>query len=118
MGKVIMRLLMCGHACSIIHSCPTFVDYSLPDFSVHVNFPARILEWVATSFSRDLPNPGIEPVSLSSPAMTGRLFTTSTPLEACWCSYTDIKHSKLENRNIITRNKLGHFIMKKSINSY
>ena len=25
----------------------------------------------------DLPNPGIEPVSLASPALTGRFFTTS-----------------------------------------
>ena len=27
--------------------------------------------------SRDLPNPGIEPVSLVSPALAGRFFTTS-----------------------------------------
>ena len=27
----------------------------------------RILEWVAMSFSRDLPNPGIEPVCPMSP---------------------------------------------------
>ena len=26
-------------------------------------FQARVLEWVAISFSRDLPDPGIEPVS-------------------------------------------------------
>ena len=40
----------------------------------------RILEWVAISFSRDLPNPGIEPVSLTSLALEGRLFTTITTL--------------------------------------
>ena len=28
------------------------MDYSLPDFSVHVIFQARILEWVAIPFSR------------------------------------------------------------------
>ena len=33
---------------------------------------ARILEWVAMSFSRDLPDPGVEPVSLMSPALAGR----------------------------------------------
>ena len=33
---------------------------------------ARILEWVAYPFSRDLPNPGIEP---RSPAISGRFFT-------------------------------------------
>ena len=31
---------------------------------------------------RDLPNPGIESMSLKSPALTGRLFTTSTTWEA------------------------------------
>ena len=43
---------------------------------------ARILEWVAIPFSRDLPNPGIEPTSLLSPALAGRFFTTSTTWEA------------------------------------
>ena len=35
----------------------------------------------------DLPGPGIEPVSLVSPALTGEFFTTSAPREApdvCW----------------------------------
>ena len=31
---------------------------------------------------RDLPHPGIEPVSLTSPALAGRFFTTSTTWEA------------------------------------
>ena len=31
---------------------------------------------------RDLPNPGIEPTSLTSPALTGGFFTTSAPWEA------------------------------------
>ena len=31
--------------------------------SVHAIFQARILEWVVISFSRDLPDPGIEPES-------------------------------------------------------
>ena len=30
---------------------------------------AGILEWVTISYSKDLPNPGIEPMSLVSPAM-------------------------------------------------
>ena len=36
---------------------------NLPDFSVHGVLQARILEWVAISFSGDLPSPGIEPRS-------------------------------------------------------
>ena len=33
------------------------------DFIVHGILQARILEWVAFPFSRNLPNPGIEPRS-------------------------------------------------------
>jgi len=36
---------------------------SLPGSPVRGILQARILEWVATSFSRDLPDPGIKPVS-------------------------------------------------------
>ena len=43
---------------------------------------ARILEWVALLSPGDLPNPGIEPASLMSPALAGRFFTTSATWEA------------------------------------
>ena len=36
---------------------------SLPGSSVHRILQARVPEWVATAFSRDLPDPGIEPAS-------------------------------------------------------
>ena len=39
----------------VAQSCPTLcdpMDYSLPGSSVHGTFQARLLEWVATSFSR------------------------------------------------------------------
>ena len=49
------------------------MDCNLPGFSVHGVFQARILEWVAIFFSRDLPRPGIEPMS---PALVGGFFTT------------------------------------------
>ena len=39
--------------------------------SVHGIIQARILEWVAISFSRDIPNPGIKPKFLASPALAG-----------------------------------------------
>ena len=41
----------------------------------------------------DLPDPGIEPVSLTSPALAGRFFTTSAPWEALSCSYQNSKMS-------------------------
>ena len=46
-------------------------------------FQAKILEWVAISYSGgDLPDPGIEPASLVSPALAGEFFTTSATWEA------------------------------------
>ena len=50
--------------------------------SVHGISQARILEWVAISSSRDLPDPGTETVSLTSPALVGWCFTTGTTCEA------------------------------------
>ena len=47
-------------------SCPTLrdpMDCSPPGSSVHELFQARILEWVAISFSRVSSQPGIEPGS-------------------------------------------------------
>ena len=46
-------------------------DNSQPGSSVHGISQARILEWVAISFSRALPNPGTEP---SSPALAAGFF--------------------------------------------
>ena len=47
----------------VIQSCPTHCDPI--DFTVHEILQARILEWIAFPFSKDLPNPGIEPRSPS-----------------------------------------------------
>ena len=44
----------------VTQSCPTFcdpMDYSLPGSSVHGIFQARVLEWVAISFSRGYSQP-------------------------------------------------------------
>ena len=38
---------------------------------------ARILEWIAVPSPGDLPHPGIEPTSLTSPALAGESFNTS-----------------------------------------
>ena len=50
---------------------PTLGD--LMDYIVHGILQARILEWVAFLYSRDLPNPGIEPTSA---ALAGGFFTS------------------------------------------
>ena len=65
--------------------CPALcdpMDYSLPGSSVHAILQARILECVVMPSSGDLPNPGIEPTPLMSPALAGRFFTTSATREA------------------------------------
>ena len=45
----------------IVQSCPTLCNPVV--YTVHGILQARILEWVAFPFSRDFPNPGIEPRS-------------------------------------------------------
>ena len=57
------------------------MDCSPPGTSHHGISQMRILEWVAISFSRDLPHPGIELSSLESPALASGFFTTSTTWE-------------------------------------
>ena len=58
------------------------MDCRLPEYSVHGISQGGILEWVAISFSRDLPNPGIELVSLASPALAGGFLTTGATWES------------------------------------
>ena len=70
---------MCMLVYSVIQSHPILcdpMDCSLPGPSVHGIFQARILEWGAISFSRDLPNPGSEPMS---PALANGCFTSGPP---------------------------------------
>ena len=47
------------------------MDHSLPDSSVPGILQAGILQWIAMSSSSDLPNPGIEPMALTSPTLAG-----------------------------------------------
>ena len=64
------------------------MDCSLLGSSVHVILQSRILEWVAMPPTRvsSLPDPGIKPVSFSSPALAAGFFTTS----ATWEAYSGI----------------------------
>ena len=61
---------------------------SLPDSSVHGILQARRLEWVAIPPPGDLPDPGIEPILLMSPALACGFFTPHATWEAhvvCVC---------------------------------
>ena len=63
------RCFLCVCACSVAQLCPApcnSMDYSAPGSSICGILQARILEWVAISFSRGFPDPGIKP---GSPAL-------------------------------------------------
>ena len=53
--------LLISFKVKVAQSFPTLCDPM--DYTVHAILQARILEWVAFPFSRDLLNPGIEPRS-------------------------------------------------------
>ena len=68
--------------CLVTKLCLTLsdpMDYSLTRSFVHGISQARILQWVAISFSRDPPDPGIKS---TSPTLEGRFFTTKLTREA------------------------------------
>ena len=77
-----VSLCVCVCVFSVISDSFNPIDYSPASSSVHAVLQARILEWAAISFSRDLPDPGTEPTSLLSPALAGGFFTTSATWEA------------------------------------
>ena len=52
---------------TVAHEAPLFVGFSRQEYWNGLPFPSP----------GDLPDPGIEPVSLTSPALAGRFFTTS-----------------------------------------
>ena len=67
-----------------LQSCLTLCDpmkRSPPGSYAHGILQARILEWVGCPPPGDLPNPGIEPASLKSPALAGRFFISSSTWE-------------------------------------
>ena len=73
------------HAKSL-QSCLTLcnlMDHSPPGSSVHGISQARILAWVAFPPPGDLPDPGIESVSLPVCCIGRLVFTTSATWEAC-----------------------------------
>ena len=83
-AKDVSRRKVCVCVCSLWPRGPKPARSSL-----HGIFQARILEQVAISYSKDLPDPGIKPVSLASPALARGFFTNCTTWEAqkgsTWC---------------------------------
>ena len=71
-----------GLLCACAQSFPSFcnpMDSSLLGSSVHGSFQARILEWVAISFSKGSSQPRDRLVSPESPTWEDRFFTTPPP---------------------------------------
>ena len=67
-----------ARVCSIAQSCPNL--YNPMDCSPPMKF-SRQEYWSELPFltPEDLPDPGIEPAFLASPALAGRFFTTAPP---------------------------------------
>ena len=76
--------MRCFHAKSLQSCLPLWnpITCGPPGSSVHGILQARILEWLPCPPPGDLPNPGIKPLSLLSPVLTGGFFTTSNTREA------------------------------------
>ena len=84
---------VCLCACLVPQSYPTLcdpMDCSPPGSSIHEIFQARILEWVPFPTPGDLPDPGIKPISLASPALAGRFFYHCATWEAYMFVYSSI----------------------------
>ena len=67
-------------------------DSGMPGFSVYGLFQARILKWLPLLTTGDLPDSGIEPAFLASPALAGRFFTPSTTWEVPLKLMVDVKY--------------------------
>ena len=87
-----------------LQSCPILcdpMDYSLPGSSIH-----RQEYWSGLPYPPpgDLPNPGIELGSLTSPALAGRFFTTQATWEALsngkWWLTVSLEIEKVTMQNI------------------
>ena len=64
----VVSLSMFCYLLSCVQLCNP-VDCSPPGFSAYEILQARILEWVATTVSEYLPDPGIQPASFMSPTI-------------------------------------------------
>ena len=106
----------------VTQSCPTLcdpMDCSPPHSFLHGILQARVLEWVAISFSRGSSRPGIEPVSpaFQADALTSELpgklphypcpkyvsCSRGTPVSASSCAQRTVSPNKLKRRSVEQR---------------
>ena len=82
--KGILEITLCVRAYAVAQLCLTLcdpMDCGLPGFSLSTEF-SRQEYWSGLPFlpPEDLPDPGIKPASLASPALADVFFTTAPPL--------------------------------------
>ena len=94
-SSFIFSLYLCVLRHSVMSSFCSLMSCSPPDSSAHGIFQARILEWVPFPTPGDLPDPGIEPVSLGSPALAHGFFTTTATWETSFSLYVISVHFRL-----------------------
>ena len=85
---ILLLLYVICYLCLVAQSCPALcdpMDCNLLGSSVHGILQARNTG-VAFLPPEDLPNPGVEPASLSSPALAGGFFTSRAPWDALFLS--------------------------------
>ena len=71
---------------TVAHQAPLSIGFSRQEYCSGLPFPPP----------RDLPNPGIKPMSLATPALTGGFFTTKLPGKLWWRWYSNKpQHAKL-----------------------
>ena len=81
-GSSVMRRKMLNELCSVTQARPTLwdpMDHSLPGTSVHGIFQARILKWVAISFSWGSSWPRNQTCISCISCIAGRFFTPEPP---------------------------------------
>ena len=96
---------VCMHVCSVVSDCEC-MDCSQQVSSVHGIFQARILEWVAISFSRGSFQPRDRTYISYISCVVGRFFTTGLPGGLGYTYSILIKIQTSKNWSLRFRSKL------------
>ena len=83
--RVFLHCVVVFQSLSCVRLCNP-MGWSQPESSVYGISQARILQWVAISFSGDLPDSGIEPASPGYLVLASGFFTTMLPEFSCLIS--------------------------------
>ena len=79
--KLLFKMCVCAHMCALTHVQLFVTPWTVANQApLSMGFP-RQEYWSGSPFptSRDLPDPEMEPTSLSTPGLAGGFFTTAPP---------------------------------------